>query len=101
MVHRFLDHALRWRTYYIDGFSKQKIIFAETIQVHKGENHDRFPGFSCSVEEIEVVVWMYIYGGTDRWKDGGVEALANLPISGRPLKADDEYTLYKKHSAGI
>ena len=33
-----------------------------------------------------------IYGWYDRWCSGGVEGLANKPKSGRPLKADAEYT---------
>jgi transposase len=34
-----------------------------------------------------------IYGWIDRWWSGGVEGLANRPKSGRPLKADDAYSL--------
>ena len=34
-----------------------------------------------------------IYGWFHRWQSGGVEALANQPKSGRPLKADDAYSL--------
>jgi len=34
-----------------------------------------------------------IYSWIERWRNGGIEALANQPKSGRPLKADDKYTL--------
>lgn len=34
-----------------------------------------------------------VYGWYDRWRSGGVEALANKPKSGRPPKADDAYTV--------
>jgi len=34
-----------------------------------------------------------IYGWIDRWHNGKTDGLANKPKSGRPLKADDEYSL--------
>ena len=36
----------------MDDFYKQKIIYAETMRVHKGKDCDRFPRFSYSDEEI-------------------------------------------------
>ena len=50
---------------------------------------DHKPG---EVAEIQAVSIPTIYGWIERWRDGGVEALANRPKSGRPLKADDEYS---------
>jgi transposase len=44
------------------------------------------------IAEMQAVSKPTIYGWYDRWCSGGVEALANKPKSGRPLKADDEYT---------
>jgi putative transposase len=34
-----------------------------------------------------------VYGWYDRWRSEGIEGLANRPKSGRPLKADDAYTV--------
>ena len=45
------------------------------------------------VAEMQAVSKPTIYSWIARWTDGGIEALANQPKSGRPLKADDEYTL--------
>ena len=45
------------------------------------------------VAEMQAVSKPTIYGWFHRWQDGGVEALANRPKSGRPLKANDEYSL--------
>jgi transposase len=45
------------------------------------------------VAEMQAVSKPTIYGWFHRWQDGGVEALANRPKSGRPVKADDEYSL--------
>lgn len=46
------------------------------------------------VAEMQAVSKPTIYGGwMDRWIYGKVEGLANKPKSGRPLKADDEYSL--------
>lgn len=45
------------------------------------------------VAEMQAVSKPTIYGWFHRWQGGGVEALANRPKSGRPLKADDEYSL--------
>jgi len=50
---------------------------------------DHKPG---EVAEIQAVSIPTIYGWIERWRDGGVEALANRPKSGRPLKADDGYS---------
>ena len=44
------------------------------------------------IAEMQAVSKPTIYGWYDRWCSGGVEGLANKPKSGRPLKADDEYT---------
>lgn len=44
------------------------------------------------VAEMQAVSKPTIYGWIDRWRSGGVEGLANRPKSGRPLKADDEYS---------
>lgn len=44
------------------------------------------------VAEIQTVSEPTIYGWYDRWREGGVEGLAYRPRSGRPLKADDEYS---------
>lgn len=45
------------------------------------------------VAEMQAVSKPTIYGWIDRWWEGGVEELANKPKSGRPRKADDEYSL--------
>jgi transposase len=45
------------------------------------------------VARMQAVSKPTIYGWFHRWQRGGVEALANLPKSGRPPKADDEYSL--------
>jgi transposase len=45
------------------------------------------------IAEMQAVSKPTIYGWIDRWRNGGVEGLANRPKSGRPLKADDEYSL--------
>jgi len=45
------------------------------------------------VAEMQAVSKPTIYGWIDRWWSGGVEGLANRPKSGRPLKADDAYSL--------
>lgn len=45
------------------------------------------------VAQMQAVSKPTIYGWFHRWQGGGVEALANRPKSGRPLKADDEYSL--------
>lgn len=45
------------------------------------------------VAQMQAVSKPTIYGWFHRWQSGGVEALANRPKSGRPLKADDEYSL--------
>jgi transposase len=41
---------------------------------------------------MQVVSKPTIYGWFARWQSGGIEALANRPKSGRPLKADDAYS---------
>jgi len=43
------------------------------------------------IAEMQAVSKPTIYGWHDRWRNGGVEGLANKPKSGRPPKADDEY----------
>ena len=45
------------------------------------------------VAEMQAVSKPTIYGWIDRWWSGGVEGLANRSKSGRPLKADDAYSL--------
>jgi transposase len=45
------------------------------------------------VAKIHAVSKPTIYGWVARWQNGGVEALANQPKSGRPPKADDAYSL--------
>jgi transposase len=45
------------------------------------------------VAEMQTVSKPTIYGWINRWNDSKVEGLANKPKSGRPLKADDEYSL--------
>jgi transposase len=45
------------------------------------------------VARMQAVSKPTLYGWIKRWKVGGIEGLANQPKSGRPLKADDEYTL--------
>ena len=42
----------RWGANYSDDFSKQKIIYAETMRVHKNAESDRFPRFGYSVDGI-------------------------------------------------
>jgi transposase len=48
------------------------------------------------VAEMQAVSKPTIYGWINRWWCGGIEALANRPKSGRPLKADDAYSLALK-----
>jgi len=45
------------------------------------------------VAEMQAVSKPTIYSWIDRWREGGVEGLVNKPRSGRPPKADDEYSL--------
>lgn len=45
------------------------------------------------IAQMQAVSKPTIYGWYDRWVAGGVEGLANRPKSGRPLKADDAYTM--------
>jgi transposase len=45
------------------------------------------------VAKMQAVSDPTIYGWYKRWLDGGVESLADKPRSGRPLKADDAYTI--------
>jgi len=42
----------RWGANYSDDFSKQKIIYAETMRVHKNVESDRFPRFGYSSDGI-------------------------------------------------
>lgn len=44
------------------------------------------------IAEMQAVSKPTVYGWYARWRSGGVEGLANKAKSGRPLKADDEYT---------
>jgi transposase len=44
------------------------------------------------VAKMQVVTAPTIYLWINRWRSGGLEGLANKPKSGRPLKADDEYS---------
>ena len=37
---------------YMDDFSKQKIVYAETMRVHRGEDIERFPRFSLIEENV-------------------------------------------------
>jgi transposase len=45
------------------------------------------------VAKMQAVSDPTIYGWHKRWLAGGVEALADKPRSGRPLKSDDAYSL--------
>jgi transposase len=45
------------------------------------------------VAELKAVSKLTIYGWIDRWHNDKVDGLANKPKSGRPAKADDEYSL--------
>jgi transposase len=45
------------------------------------------------IAEMQAVSKPTIYGWYDRWRSGGIEGLANRPKSGRPLKADDAYSV--------
>ena len=45
------------------------------------------------VAKMQAVSKPTIYGWFHRWQSGGIEALANQPKSGRPLKTDDAYSL--------
>lgn len=45
------------------------------------------------VAEMQAVSIPTIYSWINRWQQGRVEELANKPRSGRPLKADDGYSL--------
>ena len=45
------------------------------------------------VAKMQAVSKPTIYGWFHRWQSGGVAALANQPKSGRPLKANDAYSL--------
>jgi transposase len=44
------------------------------------------------VANMQAVTAPTIYLWINRWRSGGLEGLANKPKSGRPLKADDEYS---------
>ncbi|MDR3573273.1 MAG: IS630 family transposase [Anaerolineaceae bacterium] len=46
----------------------------------------------AEVAKMQAVSIPTVYSWIDRWQEGGVEKLANQPKSGRPLKADDEYS---------
>ncbi len=46
-----------------------------------------------AVAKMQAVSKPTIYGWFHRWRSGGIEALANQPKSGRPLKTDDAYSL--------
>jgi transposase len=50
---------------------------------------DHKPGEVAKMQAVSIPT---IYGWIERWRDGGVEGLANRPKSGRPPKADDEYS---------
>lgn len=80
----------------------------ELKQVEKAIKHDKRPEVvqrsmairllhlgnkPKDVAQMQAVSKPTIYGWFHRWQSGGVEALANRPKSGRPLKADDEYSL--------
>jgi transposase len=80
----------------------------ELKQIEKAIKHDKRPEvvqrsmairllhFGHKAEEVaqmQAVSKPTIYGWFHRWERGGVDALANLPKSGRPPKADDEYSL--------
>ena len=45
------------------------------------------------VAKMQAVSDPTIYGWYKRWQAGGMEALADKPRSGRPLKSDDAYSL--------
>ena len=45
----------------------------------------------AAVAQMQSVSKPTIYGWFHRWQSGRVEALANRPKSGRPLKADNKY----------
>lgn len=45
------------------------------------------------VAEMQAVSKPTIYGWIDRWRNNQVDGLANKPKSGRPAKADDEYSM--------
>jgi transposase len=47
----------------------------------------------AEVANMQAVTAPTIYLWINRWRGGGVEGLAYKPKSGRPLKADDEYSL--------
>lgn len=79
----------------------------ELQQIEKAIKHDKRPGVVQrsmairllhlgnkpeEVAEMQAVSKPTIYGWFHRWQSGGVDALANRPKSGRPLKADDEYS---------
>lgn len=50
---------------------------------------DHKPGEVAKMQGVSIPT---IYSWIDRWRSSGVEGLANRGKSGRPLKADDEYT---------
>jgi transposase len=45
------------------------------------------------IAEMQAVSKPTVYAWFKRWREKGLEGLANKPKSGRPLKADDEYSL--------
>ena len=50
---------------YMDDFSKQKIVFAETMRVHKGVVEERFPRFSLIDDEYYLDKTCFMITGDD------------------------------------
>jgi len=46
-----------------------------------------------AIAEMQAVSKPTVYAWFKRWQENGIEGLANKPKSGRPLKADDEYSM--------
>lgn len=44
------------------------------------------------IAKMQAVSKQTVYGWFNRWREEGIEGLANKPKSGRPLKADEEYS---------
>jgi putative transposase len=45
------------------------------------------------IAEMQAVSKPTVYGWFNRWREDGIEGLVNKPKSGRPLKANEEYSL--------
>lgn len=63
--HHWLELDNNPREEYLDVFYKQKIIYAETMRVHRAADRDRFPRFSYSEEQIFLDKTCFMITGQD------------------------------------